>query len=81
MTSSREHCVSLLLGYIEAGRWNVIKIQKLRAIKLHKNDDKKKKSTPLRDATASVDAKKFPWHQKRNEPTQNENKLILSHRR
>lgn len=51
MTNLREHCASVLLGNTKAGKWNVIKIQKLKAIKLHKrkSDGKKKKSTPLRE--------------------------------
>lgn len=49
VTSLREHCASVLLGNIKAGKWNVIKIQKLKAIKLHKSDGKKKESTPLRE--------------------------------
>lgn len=54
MTNLREHCASVLLGNTKVGKWNVIQIQKLKALKLHKSDGKKKKKPP-RDITESVD--------------------------
>lgn len=81
MINLREHCASVLLGNTKAGKWNVTKSQKLKAIKFHvrKTDNKKKKiNTPVRHAIKSVYVK-FLWFQKRNGPTQNQNKFILSH--
>ena len=45
MTNSREHCASVHLGNTEAGKWNVLKKQKLKETEFHerKRDSKKKK--------------------------------------
>lgn len=63
MTNLGEHCASVLLGNTKAGKWNVTKNQKLKAIKFHerKRDSKKEenKYPSETDATESVDVKSF----------------------
>lgn len=43
MTNLREHGASVLLGNTKAGKWNVTKNEKLKAIKLHEKQTAKRR--------------------------------------